>query len=297
MGTLDREQKATLLFAIWGLVILLFFSFSTRQEYYTIPGLPGFALVLGGWLARERESAPDSSVRRAGRRSAAVLFGLGVVVAMVIGALLVMSKPPAPGVELAELLKKNPDEYALSFGHIFDLTPQALGLFRPQLLIVGLAFFAGGFLAWFFRRKNEPGKGNIALAFMMIAVLFAVWSALREFAPILSSKQLAVAVEKQFKPGDEIVILGEYESGSTLNFYTGQRVHILHERSANLWYGSLFPDAPPTFETNESFARLWSGPQRVFLWTEDRNPPQLTGKPSYEIAHSGGKWIVSNRAQ
>ena len=297
MGTLDLEQKATLLFAIWGLVILLFFSFSTRQEYYTIPGLPGFALVLGGWLARERESAPDSSVRRAGRRSAAVLLGLGVVVAIVVGGLLVMSKPPAPGVELAELLKKNPDEYALSFGHIFDLTPQALGLFRPQLLIVGLAFFAGGFLAWFFRRKNDPGKGNIALAFMMIAVLFAVWSALREFAPILSSKQLAVAVEKQFKPGDEIVILGEYESGSTLNFYTGQRVHILHERSANLWYGSLFPDAPPTFETNESFARLWSGPQRVFLWTEDRNPPQLTGKPSYEIAHSGGKWIVSNRAQ
>jgi 4-amino-4-deoxy-L-arabinose transferase-like glycosyltransferase len=297
MGSLDREQKATLLFAIWGLIILLFFSFSTRQEYYTIPGLPGFALVIGGWLVRERESEADSKLRRTGRTSATVLFTIGVVVAVVVGALLVMSKPPAPGVELAELLKKNPDEYALSFGHIFDLTPQALGLFRPQLLIVGISFLVGGFFAWFFRRRNEPGKGNIALALMMIAVLFAVWSALREFAPILSSKQLAVAIEKQFKPGDEIVILGEYESGSTLNFYTSQRVHILHERSANLWYGSLFPDAPPTFETNESFAKLWSGPKRIFLWTEDRNPPQLAGKSSYEIAHSGGKWIVSNRPQ
>ncbi len=34
-------------------MILLFFSFSTRQEYYTIPALPGIALLAGGWLARE----------------------------------------------------------------------------------------------------------------------------------------------------------------------------------------------------------------------------------------------------
>ncbi len=38
---MDRRQKANLLFLLWALVILLFFSFSTRQEYYTIPALTG----------------------------------------------------------------------------------------------------------------------------------------------------------------------------------------------------------------------------------------------------------------
>ena len=55
------------------------------------------------------------------------------------------------------------------------------------------------------------------------------------------------AIQQNYRPGDTIVIAGEYEQGSTLNFYTGVPVHILHEPSANLWYGSQFPDAPPVF--------------------------------------------------
>ena len=45
LGTkLDRPQRASLLFFLWALVIVGFFSFSTRQEYYTIPALPGMAI-------------------------------------------------------------------------------------------------------------------------------------------------------------------------------------------------------------------------------------------------------------
>src|SRR5215472_4235639 len=50
---MDHRQRANLLFALWALVILVFFSFSTRQEYYTIPALPAIALLVGGWLQRE----------------------------------------------------------------------------------------------------------------------------------------------------------------------------------------------------------------------------------------------------
>src|SRR5207302_4470487 len=38
---LNAQQRATLIFALWPGVILLFFSFSSRQEYYVLPGLPG----------------------------------------------------------------------------------------------------------------------------------------------------------------------------------------------------------------------------------------------------------------
>jgi 4-amino-4-deoxy-L-arabinose transferase-like glycosyltransferase len=69
-------------------------------------------------------------------------------------------------------------------------------------------------------------------------------------------------------------------------------------RSSNLWYGSFFPDAPHIFETTQSLAVKWSGPQRIFLWQDlsgEPSPlPALPG-PVYVIAQSGGKEIVSNQ--
>ena len=47
---LDREGHANLLFMFWALVIVVFFSFSTRQEYYTVPAIPAIALLVGGIL-------------------------------------------------------------------------------------------------------------------------------------------------------------------------------------------------------------------------------------------------------
>jgi len=71
---MTRRQRANLLFLLWALVIVGFFSFSTRQEYYTIPAIPGMALLIGGWLGREQTSPLDSPERRAGRLSSAVLL-------------------------------------------------------------------------------------------------------------------------------------------------------------------------------------------------------------------------------
>jgi len=93
--------------------------------------------------------------------------------------------------------------------------------------------------------------------------------------------------------------VGEYEEGSTLNFYIGLPVRILNGRRANLWYGSLFPDSPQIFDDDESFARLWNGPTRVYLWTDRERIPKLRRDGNlanvYEVARSGGKFIISNK--
>jgi hypothetical protein len=65
--------------------------------------------------------------------------------------------------------------------------------------------------------------------------------------------------------------------------------------SANLWYGSQFPDAPRVFETPESFARLWAGGNTIFLWTDVEHPPELNAASAYKLAYSGGKYILTNR--
>ena len=291
---LDQRQKSDLLFLLWALVILVFFSFSTRQEYYTIPALPGLALLVGGWLGRESDSPVGSRERKAGRISSLALFIVGAAAFVVGGAFLLASRVPPPGTDLSELLTKNPQDYKLSFGHFMDLTPQAMGAFRAPLLGFSVAFLLGTGLNWWLRRKGNPKRGNWALAAMMVVLLACVHTAYVTFSPILSSKALAMAIKQHYHPGDLIVVDGEYSSASTLNFYTGVPLHMLHEPNANLWYGSKFSDAPRIWETPSSFAALWASPTRVFLWTDQEDPKELHGAQRYVVARSGGKAILTN---
>ena len=292
---MSQRQRAYLLFFLWPLVIVGFFSFSTRQEYYTIPALPGMALLVGGWLARERESAADSPERRGGRIGSAVLLAIGVVIAVVGFTLLWFSKAPVPGTDLSDLLKKHPQDYALSFGHFLDLTPQAMGAFRLPLLGFSVAFLLGTVANFLLRRRGRAGAGNAALALMMVVVLACVHSAFVIFSPILSSKDLALAIKAHYQPGDQIVVAGLYENASALNFYSGLPLRSLRGPAGNMWYGTQFPDAPRVWETQASFTAMWQGPQRVFFWAEDEDPRELRGLPRYVVARGGGKIIFANR--
>lgn len=294
-GNLSRPQRANLLFFLWAMVIVGFFSFSTRQEYYTIPALPGMALLVGAWLARESAKVPDEQARRAGRISAAVLLAFGVAGFVAGMYLLSISHLPSPGADLAELLKKNPQDYDFSLGHVLDLTPRALGAFRGPLLGASLSLLLGTGINWLLRRRGLPALANAALALMMVGLLTCVHVAFSTFSPILSSYKLAEAIRQNYRPGDVIVIDGEYHQASTLNFYSGYPVRVLHVPTGNLWYGSQFPDAPHVFETPESFAALWDSQSRVFLWTDQDEPKELSGMRSFLLARNGGKSILTNR--
>ena len=292
---MTRRQRAYLLFFLWTLVIVGFFSLSTRQEYYTIPAIPGMALLVGGWLQRERTSAADSRERRSGRISSAVLLAVGVIIAAVGFALLASSKPPAPGTDLADRLRKHPQDYALSFGHFLDLTPQAMGAFRLPLFGFSLAFLLGTLTNWILRLRRQAGPGNVTLVAMMVVLLACVRIAFGIFSPILSSKDLALAIREQYRPGDQIVVIGLYENASSLNFYAGIPLHSLRGPAGNMWYGTQFPGAPRVFETQASFVEMWKAPRRVFLWAEEDDPPALRGLTRYVVARGGGKIIFSNR--
>ena len=291
-GQLNYAQRANLYFLIWALVVIGFFTFSTRQEYYTLPAIPALALLIGGWLAKE---ASTESEARAGRISSWVLFAIVVLGSIVGIALLISSKVPAPGADLADLLDKNPQDYDLALGHFLDLTPEALGMFRPQLIAAVVSLLIGAGLNLWLRYRRKPEHGNIVLGAMMIALLACVHAAFVTFSPILSSKQLAIAIKKHYQPGDVVVIDGQYHQASTLNFYLETPVRILHEPSGNLWYGSKFPDAPRVFETQASFDQLWVSPGTAFLWTDQEIPKELAGLPHYLLARSGGKSIFTNR--
>ncbi len=307
---LSAQQRATFIFALWPLVILLFFSFSSRQEYYVLPGLPGVALLLGGWLARESASAPDSAERRSGKISSTVLVVLGVAICVACVTLAWQAQAPPPNYDIAELLKKNPQDYALSFGHILDLTPQAMGAFKLPLLVTGIAFALGTVLNFLLRRIGRTFAANLALTFMTVALLLATHRALEIFSPVLSSKALAEVIERNWKPGAIIEDNGDYEAASSVNYYTRRQIRILNGRCNNIWYGSKFPDAPPIFDDDASFERLWNSDTLVFLLTDakatpsakasDECPqkdrlPKFRNRGGCVLAEWGGKLVVGNR--
>src|SRR5208282_2039713 len=142
-GVRESHEAVLLLLFCWAAIILLFFSFSTRQEYYLAPALPALYLIVGLWLARESEAPIGSRIARAGRISATALFVFGVLIAAGTGALAAISHAPRPGVELADLLSTNTEAYKLSLGHFLDLTGDAMGMFRGPLIGTALAFLLG----------------------------------------------------------------------------------------------------------------------------------------------------------
>jgi 4-amino-4-deoxy-L-arabinose transferase-like glycosyltransferase len=297
-GRLEIEPRAALLMAVWTLFVLVFFSFSTRQEYYVLPVLPALAVLCGMWLSHEEASPIGSTLRRSGLRMSVALMVIGVI-AFVVATFILVVTPAAPAdTDFGNLLQKAPGMYKLSMGHLFDLTGRAMGAFRWPLVVTGIGFLTGTFFTWFFRKRGSPLRSNLALATMMVVLFYAVHVALTTFSPVLGSKPLAVAIEKQYRPGDMIIVDGAYSAASSINFYTGVQLHMLNGRYNDLWFGSLFPDSPPVFEDDASFAKLWLGPGRIFFIARnaksvDKLKPLAA--PYYEVARSGEKAVFSNR--
>jgi Dolichyl-phosphate-mannose-protein mannosyltransferase len=296
---LGSRARANLFCVIWAAVIMLFFSFSTRQEYYSLPALPPLALLIGGWLQREGESPVASRLRRAGRIASAVLLVIGVIGFAAAMMVLAKTHPFPSGTDIGSVLTPHPGAYKLSLGHMGDLTLESFGLFRKPLWLVGCGLLIGTLLNGIFRHRGFAPAGNLALAAMMVVLLYCVHAGLVVFSPELSSKRIALEIQRAYRPGDIIEINGKYEWGSTLNYYTGIPLRILNGRDGNLWFGSFFPDAPQIFDDDASFTPLWNGPNRVFLFSEDFLADRALGKVDrskvFVFARQGGKIVISNR--
>jgi 4-amino-4-deoxy-L-arabinose transferase-like glycosyltransferase len=290
-----REREAALAVVVWAGIVMVFFSVSSRQEYYSLPALPALALMVGGALAvgEERVSRAVMVCHRWG------LVPVALLVAGVCGYFAAMAPRPAAGADLAGLLASNPEMYNVSLGHLFDLTGAAMGLFRGPLAAVAAGMLVLGPASYLLRRRGLAYAGNLVLAGGMTVVLLAAHEGLARFYPILGSKGLAEAIvaEQHAAPraDDLIVVDGELTSGSTLLFYTRQPVDLVDGRVNGPWFGSFWPDAPKIFLDDAGLSQAWRGPRRVFLLTY--HPAAREGVlAGYRVlASAGGKTVLVNR--
>ena len=301
-----QEHEAALSLILWTVIVVGFFTLSARQEYYSLPAIPAIALLSGGALAWS-EAQPTSAENRSTLSwSLFLLVPLTLLITAICGYLAITAPHPPAGTDLANLLSSNPNLYNLSLGHLYDLTGDAMGLFRGPLTAVALSMIVVGPIAYALRRSRRPFAANLTLAAGMIVALLAAHEGYVRFNPILGSKDLADAItaaqiQQPADPDqqpDVIILDGELTSGSTLVFYTRQQVHLINGRVNGLWYGSFWPDAPAIFETEDSLHSLWSGPRRIFLFTykpDDRRRNLAPFGLVHTVSSAGGKTVLTNR--
>ena len=262
-----------------------------------MPAYPAFALLIGAGLAKA-ETRWQQGRRSLLNASQIALSCLGGLVFAAGAIAFWMTRHIAVEGDIASTLTRNPGAYALSLGHVLDLTPRSLAELRVPVIGTALTFLLGTGAALFLRRRGKHLASNVSLAVMMAAFFFFAHISLSAFGPYLSSRSLAEAIDREYQQGDVIVINGEYEGGSSINFYTRKMVYILNGRSANLEYGSYFKDAPEIFIDDEGIRKLWSSSSRVFLFTDSSTSDNVTraaGGPAYPLAESGGKLVLTNQ--
>ena len=279
----DRAGRTRLMALCWIGFIMVFFTFSTTQEYYSMPIYPALALLLGcGVAARERSI-------RSGARLVAVMAGLAVVV--IVGILLYVRGVPTPG-DISMALSQKPGAYTLSLGHMQDLTLRSFAYLRLPLAIAGVAFAVGAIGGWALR-----GQGALlALATMMLLLFQATRLALVVFDPFLSSRPIAEVLKRA--PAGTLITFGDHNRVSSLFFYSEDKALLLDGRVDTMEYGSYAPDAAPVFITDDDFKRLWLEPRLYYLAIKDKDLNYIRGLIGGEhlhlVASIGGKWLFSN---
>jgi len=279
---LDRAARTRLLAICWAGFLMLFFTFSTTQEYYSMPIYPALALLLGCAMDKEGKFITFGS------RTIAMI---STVAAAVIAAILFSVRHVPVAGDISSALQQHPESYTLSLGHMGDLTLQSFAYLRAPLILAGIAFLVGAAGGWLRGRR-----AFIALAAMMVLFLHASRMALVAFDPYLSSRPIAEALLRA--PSGQLIVDGAYYPFSSVMFYSNKSALLLNGRVNNLEYGSYAPNSPPVFINDAAFIRLWSGTIRYYLVTDSSGFARLSALAGparfHQIAESGGKFLFTN---
>jgi 4-amino-4-deoxy-L-arabinose transferase-like glycosyltransferase len=279
----DRAGKTRLLALCWTGFILVFFTFSTTQEYYSMPCYPALALLLGSAMA-----AGGSWIRTGTR----VLCGVFIAAAAAVITLYALSRNlPTPG-DISQALTANPGAYKLSLGHMQDLTIASFAYLRPPLLLAAVAFLLGA--AGTLRATGR--RSFLAIAVMAVVFFQAARIAMADFDPYLSSRPLAEALRSA--PEGKLIVDHHYYEFSSIFFYTNRTALLLNGRFNNLVYGSYAPGAPNVFIDDLQWKEIWLQPERSYLVITKESLGRLEKLVDRElftvVADSGGKVLLTN---
>jgi 4-amino-4-deoxy-L-arabinose transferase-like glycosyltransferase len=280
----DRAGRTRLLALCWAGFVLIFFTFSTTQEYYSMPCYSALALLLGSAMTE------DTIWIRRGTRVLAAIAGSAALAAFVFYFL--VRNMPAPG-DISVALSRHPSAYTLSLGHMEDLTLTSLAYLRTPLFLAAFAFLIGA--VGTIRASSQ--RAFLAAALMMVIFFQAARLALVAFDPYMSSRPLAEALLRS--PAGKLIVDRQYYTYSSVVFYTNRDVLLLNGRRNNLEYGSYAPGAPDVFIDDPQFSKLWLQPERYYLVASESALPRFKNLVASSrlilVEKSGGKFVITNQ--
>ncbi len=315
---LKFRVRSVWLLGLYSAFILLFFSISTNQEYYTFPAWPTILILIAAVLSGiEENRAPDSNGAPAQTRektawltAAQAVFAIaGVLAAVALGWCLWESRNLPFVADIGTLLAhRDVGGYTLSMSHFFDLTGPSFAALRLPAGMAAVTLLIGPAVSWFLRIKRKHLAATTALALTCALFLVAAHIAFARFEPMLSSKQLADVIVQKGAPADSFIIYGDQSDASSVVFYThnflGKPAYLVfepcspHGAGSSLLWGSCYPDAPKIFLSEDQLSKEWGTGARKWLFAQDTNQPkveQLLAGRLYAVKSIADKALWTDR--
>ncbi|MBS1820409.1 MAG: glycosyltransferase family 39 protein [Acidobacteria bacterium] len=298
-------RQTALLRFLFAALVLVFFSISTNQEYYTFPAyLALLALTMAALANAESHYMEYPLSRRWITIAHAVYTVAGAIVAAALAYGLWSSRKLPFVPDIGEMLAhRGVGDYTLSMSHFFDLTGPSFAALRLPASLAAIAFAVGPLVAWRLRVRQRHLAATTAIAFTSAVFLIAAHIALIRFAPMLSSANLAAKIQQLEDDGSvsrssEVLLYGDQSYGSSIAFYLGHTVYLVDGRSTSMLFGSTFPDAPRIFLSHNDLANSWGAGERKILFVplEKRDEvDKLLGDRKILLKETSGKALFTDR--
>ncbi len=295
----NTPAKCTVvLLASFSALILVFFSLSTNQEYYTFPVYLPLLMLLAAAVSANNQSP------RSLRASFLVLVLTGTLITIALAYGLWTSRHLAFNPDIGTVLSRRAiGNYTLSLSHFFDLTGASFAALRFPAALAATAFLIGPWAALLLARRQRTHQAILAIATTSAVFLMAAHVALVRFAPMLSSQAFAAQIQHleathQIAPYTQILLLGDQSYGSSIPFYLQQDVQLVDGRTSSMLFGSTFPDVPPVFVTSAQLAATWgSGPRKLLFVPEEQRETadRLLGPRRIVLFQRSGKALLTDR--
>jgi 4-amino-4-deoxy-L-arabinose transferase-like glycosyltransferase len=307
---LTFRDCTTLLLSVFTALVLLFFSLSTNQEYYTFPAYLPLLMLIAAALARAEQtmSPQPATLNPVFTLAHAALTAIGLAIAAALAYGLWTSRNLSFVPDIGALLAhRGVGDYTLSMSSLFDLTGPSFAALRLPAFLALVAFAIGPAVAWLLRARRYHLAATTAIAVTSAIFLIAAHIALGRFAPMLSSQDMAARIESLEAGGaisrrNTVLLFGDQAYGSSLGFYLnrplGEPVRLVEGRSSSMLFGSTFPDAHGLFLTSAELLAQWGQGERKLLFVplERRDEvDRLLGPHQLILAETSGKALLTDR--
>jgi hypothetical protein len=297
--------------------MLLFFSISTNQEYYTFPAYLPLLMLTAAVLAsfELRAERIDQGAREGtdgwliGAHMLFALVGVLSAAALIYGLWTSRHLPFVPDIGTL-LAHRGVGNYSLSMSHLFDLTGPSFAALRLPAALAAVVLLVGPLLALELRREKRHFEATLSVAFTMAIFLIAAHIAFVRFAPMLSSEPMAATINRVAGyPRSEsasdpaaaratLIVYGDQSDGASVLFYTRRQALLVHGRSSTMLWGSMWPDAPHVFIDDAELASIWGTGDRKFLFAQAERRDEVEavlGKRLIPIEELADKTLYTDR--